>query len=101
MRRLHYGAHKFGGYHSLCPNWCKVCGASNPSMLGQPLPEKCSSCGTPFPPIEERWTPVAHANIHAAEVRVDGHTSPTKAADVRKQKEALARWKRQNSEARR
>lgn len=101
VRRLHYGAHKFGGYHSLCPNWCQTCHASNPSVPGQPLPEKCSSCGTAFPPIEERWTPAVHANPKAAEVVVNGRTSPTKVAEVRKQKRALADWKEKNAREKR
>lgn len=95
-KHLHYGAHKFGGYHSLCPNWCKACNASNPSIPGQPLPEKCSSCGTPFPPIEERWTPVVHTQPDAAEVKPTFRRTGTKVAEVRRQKASLANWKAEN-----
>jgi hypothetical protein len=96
-KHLHYGAHKFGGYHSLCPNWCPVCDASNPSLPGAPLPEKCSSCGSAFPPIEERWTPAVHAAPKAAEVPATFQNTGTKIKEIRRQKSELAKWKAKNA----
>jgi hypothetical protein len=99
-KRLHYGSHSFGGYYSLCPNWCKVCNATNPSLPGTPLPEKCASCGSPFPPIEERWTPAIHTNPDAAKIPQTHKTTGTEVKEIQRQQRVIAKWKEMNERER-
>lgn len=99
-KHLHYGSHKFSGYHSLCPNRCRACNSSNPSLPGQPLPDKCASCGTSFPPIKWRSMPAVHADPKAAEIPANFETTGTKSREIRRQKVMLAKWKKLNEDAR-
>ena len=97
VRRLHYGNHNFGGYHSLCLNRCKVCNASTPSLPGTPLPTTCASCGSP---LEGQYVPQVHFNRDAAAIPQDKRHTGTPAKECREQQAAVQRWKESRRKAR-